>query len=181
MVENLDRPNAQKPTEDLKELAPTNALMLARVISAVEQAKVRENGHLSNLRASLKRKIGDRHTPVIGITGTGGAGKSSLTDELILRMLHDLKDVHVAVICADPSRRKTGGALLGDRIRMNVIDHPRVYMRSMATRLSHTEMPEALADAVEVRLPVLILSSPRPPASARETQKSSTWWIFPFM
>jgi methylmalonyl-CoA mutase len=79
----------------------------------------------------------------MGITGTGGAGKSSLTDELIQRMLHDLKDIRIAIISADPSRRKTGGALLGDRIRMNAIGSPRVYMRSLATRRSHTEIPES--------------------------------------
>jgi methylmalonyl-CoA mutase len=88
--------------------------------------------------------------PVIGITGTGGAGKSSLTDELILRMLHDLKDIRIAIISADPSRRKTGGALLGDRIRMNAIDSPRVYMRSIATRRSHTEIPEAMGEVLDV-------------------------------
>jgi methylmalonyl-CoA mutase len=88
--------------------------------------------------------------PVIGITGTGGAGKSSLTDELILRMLHDLKDIRIAIVSADPSRRKTGGALLGDRIRMNAIGSPRVYMRSMATRRSHTEIPEAMGEVLDV-------------------------------
>ena len=87
---------------------------------------------------------------MIGITGTGGSGKSSLTDELIQRLLHDLKDLQVAIISADPSRRKTGGALLGDRIRMNAIDSPRVYMRSLATRRSHTEIPEAMADIIQV-------------------------------
>jgi methylmalonyl-CoA mutase len=86
------------------------------------------------LGARLEAKIGRRTVPVIGITGTGGAGKSSLTDELILRMLHDLKTARVAVISSDPSRRKTGGALLGDRIRMNAINSDRVYMRSLATR-----------------------------------------------
>ena len=85
---------------------------------------------------------------MIGITGTGGAGKSSLTDEIILRFLHDLKDIHIAVISCDPSRRKTGGALLGDRIRMNAIGNPRMYFRSLATRQSQTEIPEVLAEAV---------------------------------
>ena len=76
-------------------------------------------------------------------------GKSSLTDELILRMLHDLKDLRIAIISCDPSRRKTGGALLGDRIRMNAIDSPRVYMRSLATRRASSEIPEVLPDAVD--------------------------------
>ena len=94
------------------------------MISAVEEAAAQDNGHLAKLRAEIAQKIGDRKVPVIGITGTGGAGKSSLTDELILRILHDIDDIHVAIISSDPSRRKTGGALLGDRIRMNAINSP---------------------------------------------------------
>ncbi len=87
---------------------------------------------------------------MIGITGTGGAGKSSLTDELILRILRDLTDVHVAIISCDPSRRKTGGALLGDRIRMNAIETGRVYMRSLATREAQSELPASLPEAIAV-------------------------------
>ena len=87
--------------------------------------------------------------PVIGITGTGGSGKSSLTDELVRRLRLDRRDsLRIAVIAVDPSRRKTGGALLGDRIRMNAIDHPNVYMRSLATRTSGREIPAAFADVV---------------------------------
>ena len=130
------------------QLTPDNKLLVANIITAVEQAKAQENGNLAALRAQLSRKIGDRKTPVIGITGTGGAGKSSLTDELILRILHDLKHIHVAIISCDPSRRKTGGALLGDRIRMNAIGNPRVYLRSLATRQSQTEIPEVLTEAI---------------------------------
>jgi methylmalonyl-CoA mutase len=92
-----------------------------------------------------------KNPPVIGITGTGGAGKSSLTDELIVRFLYDTKDTRIAVICCDPSRRKTGGALLGDRIRMNSITTTdRVYMRSLATRDSSFEVSEALPESIEV-------------------------------
>ena len=123
---------------------------MANLITTLEQAKAKENGHLAKFRQALKEKIGDRKVPVVGITGTGGAGKSSLTDELILRMLHDLKDIRIAIISADPSSRKTGGALLGDRIRMNAIDSPRVYMRSIATRRSHTEIPDALEEVLDV-------------------------------
>jgi len=88
--------------------------------------------------------------PVIGITGTGGAGKSSLTDELILRLIHDFKDINIAVISCDPSRRKTGGALLGDRIRMNSLGSDRIYMRSLATRKAHREVPEALPEVIDI-------------------------------
>ncbi len=73
---------------------------------------------------------------MLGITGTGGAGKSSLTDELVRRFLRDFPDKHIAILSVDPTRQRTGGALLGDRIRMNAIDSPRVYMRSLATRQS---------------------------------------------
>jgi methylmalonyl-CoA mutase len=150
MLRAMDYQRADLEAVDLTQLSPDNKLLVANLITGVEQAKAKENGHLANLRAELKRKLSNRKVPVIGITGTGGSGKSSLTDELILRMLHDLKDIRVAIISADPSRRKTGGALLGDRIRMNAIGNPRVYMRSLATRRSHTEIPDALAEAIEV-------------------------------
>ncbi len=88
------------------------------------------------LRTALK-DLANSKAPVLGITGTGGAGKSSLVDELVRRFLADFKDKTLAVISVDPSKRKTGGALLGDRIRMNAIDDPRVYMRSLATRQSN--------------------------------------------
>ncbi|MFZ0132283.1 MAG: methylmalonyl-CoA mutase family protein, partial [Desulfobacterales bacterium] len=150
MVRQLDFPTVKDGGVAFDGLDPADKLMVAHLISAVEQAKARENGHLAELRARLQERIGERTTPVIGITGTGGAGKSSLTDELIIRLLHDLKEIHVAIISCDPSRRKTGGALLGDRIRMNAIGSPRVYMRSLATRASQTEIPAALAECVLV-------------------------------
>jgi methylmalonyl-CoA mutase len=150
MVELMDFPRADPAALDLADLTPGNKLRVANMITALEQAKAKENGHLAKFRQELKTKIGERTIPVIGITGTGGAGKSSLTDELILRMLHDLKDIRIAIISADPSRRKTGGALLGDRIRMNAIGSPQVYMRSIATRHSHTEIPEAMGEVLDV-------------------------------
>jgi methylmalonyl-CoA mutase len=150
MAETMDFPRVTDGTVDLRQLTPDNKLLVANLITTVEQAKARENGHLAKLRADLIAHTPDRAIPVIGITGTGGSGKSSLTDELILRMLHDLPDIRVAIISADPSRRKTGGALLGDRIRMNAIGSERVYMRSLATRRSHTEIPEAMTDIIQV-------------------------------
>jgi len=151
MVQKMDAaPRATETDFDLKTLSTDDKRMVANAITAVEQAKASENGHLDKLRAQLDTLIKDRRVPVLGITGTGGAGKSSLTDELILRMLHDLRDINIAIISADPSRRKTGGALLGDRIRMNAIGNPRIYMRSLATRRSHTEIPDALAESILV-------------------------------
>jgi len=131
-------------------LTPDNKLLVAKFITAIEQAQAGQNGDLAGLREQLRNKLGERIVPAIGITGTGGAGKSSLTDELILRFLHDFKDLNIAVISADPTRRKTGGALLGDRIRMNAIGNSRVYMRSLATRQSQTEIPETLTEVLTV-------------------------------
>jgi methylmalonyl-CoA mutase len=150
MVEMIDFPTVTNDNFDLNTLNPTNSLLVAKLITAAEQAKAQENGNFEALRAQLSKKFEKRKAPIIGITGTGGAGKSSLTDELILRILHDLKDVHIAIISCDPSRRKTGGALLGDRIRMNAISNPRVYLRSLATRRSRTELPAVLTEAIEV-------------------------------
>jgi isobutyryl-CoA mutase len=150
MAQLIDYPRAAEGTLNLADLTPSDKLRVANLITTLEQAKASQNGHLAKFRQALKTTIAERTVPVIGITGTGGAGKSSLTDELILRMLHDLKDIHIAIISADPSRRKTGGALLGDRIRMNAIGSPRVYMRSIATRQSHTEIPEAMEEVLDL-------------------------------
>ena len=148
MVQIMDFSTVQEGDLNFDGLTPTNKRRVANLITAAEQAKTRRNGDLAALRTAMAQKIDDRKTPVIGITGTGGAGKSSLTDEVILRILHDLDDIHVAIISCDPSRRKTGGALLGDRIRMNAIGSPRLYLRSLATRESQTEIPEILNDAI---------------------------------
>lgn len=150
MVKILDFPTVKEEGLAIDRLSPDNKLLVANVISAAEQAKAQENGNLVELRAKLLKKIKGRKTPIVGITGTGGAGKSSLTDELIVRLLHDIKDINVAIISCDPSRRKTGGALLGDRIRMNALGSPRIYMRSLATRRAQTEIPDALSEGIEV-------------------------------
>jgi methylmalonyl-CoA mutase len=141
MIKRMDFSTVNQTDFDFSALSPDNTSMVANLITAVEQAKAQEDGHLASLRSQIRKKIGKRKIPVVGITGTGGAGKSSLTDEIILRILSDLKHIRLAVISSDPSRRKTGGALLGDRIRMNAIENPRVYMRSLATRGSQTEIP----------------------------------------
>ncbi|MFM1991421.1 MAG: hypothetical protein RJA99_4378 [Pseudomonadota bacterium] len=101
------------------------------------------------LRAELHKRADVAKTPTLGITGTGGAGKSSLTDELVRRFRLDQDDaLRVAIISVDPTRRKSGGALLGDRIRMNAIDHPNVFMRSLATRDAGSEISQALPDVI---------------------------------
>lgn len=101
------------------------------------------------LLATLQNK-GNKQVPVLGMTGTGGAGKSSLTDELIRRFIHEIPHKKVAVLSIDPTKRKTGGSLLGDRIRMNAIFNDRVYMRSLATRGSQSELSSAIEDAIDV-------------------------------
>ena len=119
---------------------------LAHLMTALENGSV-DPTLLNAVRAAVSNL--DHPAPVLGITGTGGAGKSSLTDELILRFRLGLEDqLKIAVIAVDPSRRKTGGALLGDRIRMNAIDHPNIFMRSVATRQSSGEVPDAVADMI---------------------------------
>ena len=118
---------------------------IARMLSALEDG-VATPAELDALRAAWR--AGPHQAPVVGITGTGGAGKSTVTDELLRRFLLHLPDLRIAVVAVDPSRRRTGGALLGDRIRMNALADPRVFMRSLATRRRHLATSAALADAV---------------------------------
>lgn len=126
----------------LDELQAGGTRALSRLITALENRTV-----APELRQQLLSQAKTRTVPVLGITGTGGSGKSSLTDELVRRFRLDQDDrLKIAVIAADPSRRKTGGALLGDRIRMNAIGGPNLYMRSLATRAAGSEVPETLND-----------------------------------
>ncbi|MDI6797342.1 MAG: methylmalonyl-CoA mutase family protein, partial [Desulfatibacillaceae bacterium] len=147
MVIEADFPLSQEEAGfDLSNLSTADKGLVARAITCLEQP-----GSLADsLREALAGRPLPKTAPVLGITGSGGAGKSSLTDEIILRFLHDFENMNIAVVSTDPSRRKTGGALLGDRIRMNAINSKRVYMRSLATRESHTELSSAISDAVNV-------------------------------
>lgn len=135
---------------DPSSLEPKNWTAIAKLISTVEVAKESGNAELAEIRSLLRERFSDRIVPVLGITGTGGAGKSSLTDEITLRFLNDQPDKTVGIISVDPTRRKTGGALLGDRIRMNSIHTDRVYYRSMATRNQGLEVPSHIEESIEV-------------------------------
>ncbi len=117
---------------------------IARMITAVENYRDESLTYIQQLKDSAKG------APVIGITGTGGAGKSSLVDELVRRFLSDFPDKKIAILSVDPSRRRTGGALLGDRIRMNAIDSEQVYMRSLATRQANLALSKSIEDALAV-------------------------------
>jgi methylmalonyl-CoA mutase len=119
---------------------------LAHCISAAENFPEENSELLNALRAAGAQTA----VPVLGITGTGGAGKSSLVDELVRRFLLDFPEKQLAVVSVDPSKRKTGGALLGDRIRMNAIKSPRVYMRSLATRQSNLALSKHVAEAISI-------------------------------
>ena len=150
MLQKMDKPPVNPDQLDLKNLNVLNPAMTARFITALQEQSESAGDRRDLTVSKIKTAAAGINVPVIGLTGTGGAGKSSFADELITRFLHDFPDIHIAVISCDPSRRKTGGALLGDRIRMNAIENNRVYMRSLATRRSQTELPEVLPDAVNV-------------------------------
>ncbi|MCB9889490.1 MAG: methylmalonyl-CoA mutase family protein [Planctomycetes bacterium] len=126
---------------DLGRLTGGDPREIAKAISIAESDPTRIDTLLANARGSA---------PVVGVTGTGGAGKSSLIDELVRRFLADFADKRLAILSVDPSRRKTGGALLGDRIRMNAIHDPRVYMRSLATRAANVALAGCVREALAV-------------------------------
>lgn len=131
--------------EKLNQLSTDRPEILANLITAAEIGGDPEIDEM--LKLARERSKG---TPVVGITGTGGAGKSSLTDELVRRFLREFPDKRIAIISVDPTKQKTGGALLGDRIRMNAIFDKRVYMRSLATRGSRSELSAAIGDILDV-------------------------------
>ena len=146
VVCNEDSSRLEKmTTEELKKsLIAKDVNTISRLISIAEN----KNETFQKV-FSFGRNL-DGASPVLGITGTGGSGKSSLVDELVRRFLVDFKDKTLGIISVDPSKRKTGGALLGDRIRMNAINSPRVYMRSLATRQSNLALSKYVQDAVNV-------------------------------
>jgi isobutyryl-CoA mutase len=148
MLESVDVPTGKNNKSTIKGLKSKVGKVnnVARLISAAENYPKEVKDLLAEVTTFAKASS----TPVIGITGTGGSGKSSLVDELVRRFLADSNDKTIAIISVDPSKRKTGGALLGDRIRMNSINNERVYMRSLATRQSNLALSKYVSDAVNI-------------------------------
>jgi methylmalonyl-CoA mutase len=143
MIERADFDPAAQGAAELADLGTPGWRQLARMITLLEQGTT-AHGVVATLMSGAKRPM-----PILGVTGTGGSGKSSLTDELIRRFRLDSDDFKIAILAIDPSKRKSGGALLGDRIRMNAINGANIYMRSIATRDSDSEVPDFVPQAVE--------------------------------
>lgn len=133
---------------ELSKLAERNIKAVNTLITLAEQSVYDKSIGYESLRQAVQKMKKD--IPVVGITGTGGAGKSSITDELVLRFCRDFPQKSVAILAVDPSRQRSGGALLGDRIRMNSINSKSVYMRSMATRESQSELSDSIQDAIDI-------------------------------
>jgi isobutyryl-CoA mutase len=146
LVQKSDFAIGDTINDETNHLEDKNPKAIARLISSAENFPEVAKPYLEQIQ--LKNK--NSKTPVLGITGTGGSGKSSLVDELVRRFLIDFPEKTIGLISVDPSKRKTGGALLGDRIRMNAINNPRVYMRSLATRQSNLALSKYVADAIQV-------------------------------
>ncbi len=146
LVSKCDFPTGKRLNGVVENISKKNPLLLGELISAAENF---QNDHKEKL-AKIDEVANKNHVPILGITGTGGAGKSSLVDELVRRFLADFPDKTIAIVSVDPSKRKTGGALLGDRIRMNSIKNDRVYMRSLATRQSNLALSKHVTQALDI-------------------------------
>jgi methylmalonyl-CoA mutase len=146
LVERCDFPLGEHANPSIDQIKQKSSPVIARAISAVENFP----SEASEWMKTINTEANETHVPVLGITGTGGAGKSSLVDELVRRFLIDFTDKQIAIVSVDPSKRKTGGALLGDRIRMNAIKNDRVYMRSLATRQSNLALSKHVAETIQI-------------------------------
>ncbi len=149
MLKQCDFATGAKLNGEVNEISKRSPKAIAKLISFAEN----NEKEFEPIRKIItgKSSVGkNKVVPVLGITGTGGSGKSSLVDELVRRFLIDFTDKNIAIVSVDPSKRKTGGALLGDRIRMNSIFNPRVYMRSLATRQSNLALSKYVKDALDV-------------------------------
>jgi methylmalonyl-CoA mutase len=146
MIEQCDFPTGEIIDFKIENLKSKNPSLIAKSISAAENFSEKHQNFIDDIR----KKSSESKIPVLGITGTGGSGKSSSVDELVRRYLVDFPKKTIAIVSVDPSKRKTGGALLGDRIRMNAIKNDRVYMRSLATRQSNLALSKHVSDAIDI-------------------------------
>lgn len=146
LLSKCDYPVGNIRQIDIEGIKQKNIRAIATAISACENFRDNVKADITSVEKLTK----DDGTIVVGITGTGGSGKSSLIDELVLRLQHSNPDKTIAILSVDPTRQKTGGALLGDRIRMNAIYHPNVYMRSLATRGSKSSVSHNINDAIHI-------------------------------
>ncbi len=145
MIQRADFPSGQLTGVDADSLAGGDVRVLAEVISAAENHPEK----YTDFFEELADRASSSPAPIVGITGTGGSGKSSLVDEIVRRFLLDFDDRRIAIVAVDPTKRRSGGALLGDRIRMNAIPHQRAYMRSLATRQTHLALSPAVKPALD--------------------------------
>ncbi|CAN5461777.1 methylmalonyl-CoA mutase family protein [soil metagenome] len=146
LIMQSDYPLGEKLEDEVDQLGSKNPVAIARLISAAENYYDKHTDVFTKIHSIANEK----EVPVLGITGTGGAGKSSMVDEIVRRFLIDFPDKTIGLISVDPSKRKTGGALLGDRIRMNAINNPRVFMRSLATRQSNLALSVYVKEAIQI-------------------------------
>jgi methylmalonyl-CoA mutase len=149
LLGELDATPASAPPP-LDRFGVEDVQVVARLITWFETSAGRDQAEVSRIRSTVARRAASSKACVLGITGTGGAGKSSVVDELLLRLRRDDPQLAIGLLLVDPTRRRKGGALLGDRIRMNALAPPRMYARSMATRRAHLALSESVADAVNV-------------------------------
>jgi isobutyryl-CoA mutase len=146
MILKCDYPKGKRIEVDIPGIEKKSVISIAQLISAAENYPELHRDDLNKIHQLAKKSA----VPILGITGTGGSGKSSLIDELIRRFLMDFTKKTIAIVSVDPSKRKTGGALLGDRIRMNAINNPRVYMRSLATRQSNLALSANVKETLDI-------------------------------
>jgi methylmalonyl-CoA mutase len=146
MLQETDFITTLAITTELENIPKKEVKSIASAITVAENDPEVALSFVNN----LKKLTQNNQAPVLGITGTGGSGKSSLVDELVRRFLIEVKDKTLAIISVDPSKRKTGGALLGDRIRMNAINNPRVYMRSLATRQANLALSKNVQESIDI-------------------------------
>jgi isobutyryl-CoA mutase len=150
LLEECRERTIERVTDEVERLAPEDPIAVTRLVTWLEDHAETDTAALRGLRARLAARRQGPPAPVVGFTGTGGAGKSSVVDELVARYRRDHPEHTIGILLVDPTRRRSGGALLGDRIRMNAIHGPGIFVRSLATRRAHLALSRTVADAVRV-------------------------------